>query len=964
MHKKIKELFESYESVLAKENKKSSFYNGIYDRWENPVLTRDHIPVFWKYDLNTETNPNAMERLGVNAVFNSGALYKAGKYYLVARVEGNDRKSFFAVAESTRPTEGFRFWDFPVELPDTEEQEVNVYDMRLTAHEDGYIYGVFCSESKDTSSNDLSAANAAAGIVRTKDLKSWERLPNLKTKSPQQRNVVLHPEFVDGKYAFFTRPQDDFIDTGSGGGVGFALCENICKPEISDEKIVSYRKYHTITEVKNGAGAVPIKTERGWIHIAHGVRNTAAGLRYVIYVFATDLNDPAKLIAEPSGFFVAPLGKERVGDVSNVVFTNGAVVNEKGEVFIYYASDDTRLHVASTTVEKLIDYTFNTPEDPLRSPDCVRQRCEFINKNLAVMQQENAERALVYSRYNDWLANADRDPELSCLLRSLRGNEEEITECFYRELSFGTGGLRGAMGPGTNRINVYTVGQVTQGLADYLKEEKADPSVCIAYDTRNMSQTFAETAAAILSANGIRVNLFESTRPTPMLSFATRHLKADCGIVITASHNPKEDNGYKVYGSDGGQLTEYAANKVLKQISQCNIFEDIKFSCLEDALAGGKLKIIGSEVDEKYYSKVVSLINSAEKDNGKFSESDLKIIYTPLHGSGNKPVREMLSRLGFSDVAIVPEQEIPNGDFPTVAKPNPEEPSVFELAVKMAQNIEPDLIFGTDPDCDRIGVMTRDENGGYVVLTGNQTGALLCDYIIKTRKMPENPAVINTIVTSDLANRICENNSVACFDVLTGFKYIGELIGEWESKKEKTHNFIFGFEESYGYLSGDFVRDKDAVIAASLVAKMALYYKNRGMTLYRALNRIFEENVYTKEKMIPEIKKGKNGQMEIAKIMKNMREGYKEFFKNELLEIIEDYGVSKRFFTGSTNEEALTLPKSNVLKFIFKDKSWLALRPSGTEPKIKIYLYSQAKDEQTAQNRIDELEQLAKRILK
>lgn len=383
---KINELLSQYKEVISRPNQPDpGFYNGIYDRWANPVLTRDHIPVFWKYDMNPETNPYSMERLGVNAAFNSGAIYLNGKYYLVARVEGNDRKSFFAVAESDKGTEGFKFWDYPVELPDTCPEETNVYDMRLTQHEDGWIYGVFCSESKDTENPDLSAANAAAGIVRTKDLKTWERLPNLRTKSAQQRNVLLHPEFVNGKYAFFTRPQDDFIETGSGGGVGFALCDDITNPVIGEETIVSRRKYHTITEVKNGSGAVPIKTEKGWIHIAHGVRNTAAGLRYVIYVFATALEDPSKLIAEPSGFFIAPLGKERVGDVSNVVFTNGAIVNEKNEVFIYYASDDTRLHVATTTVDKLVDYTFNTPSDPLRSPDCVKQRCEFIRKNLDFM---------------------------------------------------------------------------------------------------------------------------------------------------------------------------------------------------------------------------------------------------------------------------------------------------------------------------------------------------------------------------------------------------------------------------------------------------------------------------------------------------------------------------------------------------------------------------------------------------
>ena len=378
-----------YEELLTRKNHVTDFYNGIYERYAYPVLTAKHTPLIWRYDFDPKTNPYFMERLSINAVLNSGALYMDGKYYLVARVEGNDRKSFFAVAESDSPIDGFRFRDYPVRLPDTCPEETNVYDMRLTKHEDGWIYGVFCSESKDTSSSDLSAANAAAGIVRTKDLENWERLPNLVSRSPQQRNVVLHPEFVNGKYAFYTRPQDDFISTGSGGGICFALCDDITDPVLcTEEKVISPRRYHTITEVKNGAGAVPIKTDRGWIHIAHGVRNTAAGLRYVIYVFATALDDPSRLIAEPSGLLIAPHSFERVGDVSNVVFTNGAVVNERDEVYIYYASSDTRVHVASTTIDRLVDYTFNTPADPLRSVDCVKQRCELIDRNLAYLKNE------------------------------------------------------------------------------------------------------------------------------------------------------------------------------------------------------------------------------------------------------------------------------------------------------------------------------------------------------------------------------------------------------------------------------------------------------------------------------------------------------------------------------------------------------------------------------------------------
>lgn len=387
VHEKYYDLAAEQEKLLTRKNMvDTSFYNGLYERYKYPVLTREHAPLHWRFDINRETNPYFMERLGINAVMNSGAIYLDGKFYLIARVEGNDRKSFFAVAESDNGIDNFRFWDYPILLPDICPEETNVYDMRLTRHEDGWIYGVFCSESKDTSVNDLSAAVAAAGIVRTRNLKDWERLPNLKTlNSPQQRNVMLHPEFVNGKYAFYTRPMDDFIDTGSGGGIGFGLCEDITNAVINEEIITSKRKYHTITEVKNGAGAVPIKTDRGWIHIAHGVRNTAAGLRYVIYAFATALEDPARVIAEPSGLLIGPRGQERVGDVSNVVFTNGAIAMENGDVYIYYASSDTRMHVATTTVDKLTDYVFNTPEDPLRSVECVAQRCELIEKNLALL---------------------------------------------------------------------------------------------------------------------------------------------------------------------------------------------------------------------------------------------------------------------------------------------------------------------------------------------------------------------------------------------------------------------------------------------------------------------------------------------------------------------------------------------------------------------------------------------------
>jgi 4-O-beta-D-mannosyl-D-glucose phosphorylase len=375
-----------YERLIRRPNFTVPHSNGIFSRWKHPVLTAKHIPPFWKYDVKLESNPFCMERLGVNAVFNSGAIKLGGKYLLCARVEGHDRKSFFAVAESRRPAEGFRFWDKPVELPDTQPGETNVYDMRLTKHQDGWIYGIFCSESKDHNNSDLSAAVAAAGIARTKDLKTWERLPNLITQhSSQQRNAVLLPRFVEGKYAFFTRPMDGFIEAGGGGGIGYGVCSDITRAVIGEEIISHPRRYHTVTEAKNGAGAVPIRTDKGWLHIAHGVRNTAAGLRYVIYAYATDLAEPWRVIAEPGGYLIAPEGGERLGDVSNVVFTNGAVEDACGALYIYYASSDTRLHVASTTVDKLTDYIFSTPPDAMRSADCVKQRTRFIETNLALL---------------------------------------------------------------------------------------------------------------------------------------------------------------------------------------------------------------------------------------------------------------------------------------------------------------------------------------------------------------------------------------------------------------------------------------------------------------------------------------------------------------------------------------------------------------------------------------------------
>lgn len=387
--KALRRKIQQHTRLVESKNRRRKDGNGVYDRWEHPVLTAEHAPLFWRYDLDRRRNPFLEERLGVNCVFNVGAIEWQGKVCLVARVEGHDRKSFFAVAESENGVDNFRFWDHPLVMPETEDPDTNVYDMRLTAHEDGWIYGIFCTERKDPAAapGDTSSAVAGAGIARTKDLVSWERLPDLRSQSAQQRNVVLHPELVKGRYALYTRPQDSFIEAGKGGGIGFALCENMERAEIGDEAILEPKLYHTIKEVKNGAGAPPLKTSKGWLHIAHGVRNTAAGLRYVLYAFLCDLADPSKVIARPGGYFIAPEGEERLGDVSNVVFCNGALLRANGEVFIYYASSDTRTHVATTSVERLLDYVLHTPEDPLRSALCVQQRNELIDRNLKLLSR-------------------------------------------------------------------------------------------------------------------------------------------------------------------------------------------------------------------------------------------------------------------------------------------------------------------------------------------------------------------------------------------------------------------------------------------------------------------------------------------------------------------------------------------------------------------------------------------------
>jgi len=385
---RLEQLMNQHEELVVNMNERAGLGNGILTRYQNPVLTAAHTPIFWRYDLNYDTNPNLLERLGINAVFNCGAMEFEGNFVLAVRVEGADRKSFFAIAESHNGIDNFRFWDYPINMPETEVPDTNLYDMRLVRHEDDWIYGLFCTERKDPKAapGDLSSAVAQCGISRTKDLLEWERLPDLKTKSPQQRNVVLHPEFINGKYALYTRPQDDFIEAGSGGGIGWGLCDSMEHAVIDNEIIIDHREYHTVKEVKNGLGPAPIKTKKGWLHLAHGVRGTAAGLRYVLYLFLCDLNEPWRMTHQPGGYFLAPEGEERIGDVSNVLFSCGWIEKE-GKVFIYYGSSDTRIHVATSKVEKLLDYVLHTPPDALRSYASVEQRTELIAKNLELLSR-------------------------------------------------------------------------------------------------------------------------------------------------------------------------------------------------------------------------------------------------------------------------------------------------------------------------------------------------------------------------------------------------------------------------------------------------------------------------------------------------------------------------------------------------------------------------------------------------
>jgi phosphoglucomutase len=540
-------------------------------------------------------------------------------------------------------------------------------------------------------------------------------------------------------------------------------------------------------------------------------------------------------------------------------------------------------------------------------------------------------------KYNAWINSDFVNEETKNELRSI-SDEKDIEDRFYQDLDFGTGGLRGVIGAGSNRMNIYTIAKATQGFANYLNDSFKNPSVAIAYDSRNMSKEFAKAAALTLCANDIKVYLYESLRPTPMLSFSVRELKCNGGIVITASHNPKIYNGYKVYDEFGGQVTDEKAKKIISCVNEVDDFSKIKNMSENIALEKGLLSYIGEDVDKVYYEKVRGL--TIRTDLVKEKASNLKVIYTPIHGSGNVPVRSVLKQLGYSNVRVVKEQEAPDGNFPTASYPNPENPDVFKLALKMAETENPDIIFGTDPDCDRIGLVVKDSTGEYKVLTGNQTGLLLTHYMLsslkETNKLPKNGVVIKTIVTTEGARKIAEDFDIELMDVLTGFKYIGEKIREFKESGNKT--YIFGFEESYGYLAGDFVRDKDAVIASMLVCEMCLYYKEQGKSLYDALITLYDKYGYFKETLVSLELKGKEGQEKIASCIEGLRNEPINNIGNVKIVKRLDYKLSVAEDVVNNVKAAIDLPKSNVLKYILEDGSYFVVRPSGTEPKMKIYL--------------------------
>ncbi len=557
--------------------------------------------------------------------------------------------------------------------------------------------------------------------------------------------------------------------------------------------------------------------------------------------------------------------------------------------------------------------------------------------------------------YEQWVNDEYFDEKTRNELKAIENDDKEIQERFYKNLEFGTGGLRGIIGAGTNRMNIYTVSKATQGFANYIikqGDEAKKMGVVIAYDSRRMSPEFAETAALVLNGNGIKTYLFDELRPTPVLSFAVRHLGCTGGIVVTASHNPPEYNGYKVYWADGGQVPFPRDMEIIKEVEAIADFKEIKKADKEQASKDGLFNIIGKEVDDEYVKNVkAQLVNPSVIEKA----SDLKIVYTPLHGTGNKPVRRVLKEVGFENVFVVPEQELPDSEFSTVGYPNPEDPKAFTLAMKLADQISADIVVGTDPDADRVGAVVKNSSGEYVILTGNMTGVLLTEYILSSKKesgtLPENGAVVSTIVSTDLTKKIAESYGVDYFEVLTGFKYIGEKIKGFEADNSNT--YLFGFEESYGCLAGTYARDKDAVVATMLICELAAFYKTKGMSLYEGLQEVYKKYGYYKETIKSITLKGIEGIENMKKIMDTLRNGVPEKIGGSKVTESRDYkaGTFKNLVTGE--EGKVNLPESNVLYYVLENGTWFCVRPSGTEPKIKIYFGSKGDTMEAAEKNIE-----------
>ncbi|MEG1278006.1 MAG: phospho-sugar mutase [Cellulosilyticaceae bacterium] len=567
------------------------------------------------------------------------------------------------------------------------------------------------------------------------------------------------------------------------------------------------------------------------------------------------------------------------------------------------------------------------------------------------------------NKYNEWLQDTYFDQGIKSELEGIKGDEKEIEDRFYRELEFGTAGLRGVIGAGTNRMNIYIVRKATQGLANFIKKQGiSEPKVAIAYDSRNMSDVFSKEAALVLAANGIHAYLFESLRAVPQLSFAVRELGCDAGIVITASHNPPEYNGYKVYGNDGAQVIAPYDDMIIAEVNSITDFNRVKIIDEEAAKANGTLTWLGQDMDDKYIANVKEQVLNQEVID-KVADN-FKIVYTPIHGTGNVPVRRVLDEVGFKNVYIVEEQAEPDGNFPTVKSPNPEDANAFKMAIDLAKKVEADIIIGTDPDADRVGVLVRDEAGEYLVLTGNMVGAMLTEYVLSQKQakgiLAPNSVVIKTIVTTEMVRPMAKAYGAELMEVLTGFKYIGEQMRLFEENGDKT--YAFGFEESYGCLAGTYARDKDAIVACMLACEMAAYYKDKGMTLYEALVSLYEKYGYYKEDVQAITLKGIEGLEKIQTVMKNLRTEMPTTLGDYTIEAVRDYEVSTRVEKGVT--ETINLPKSDVMYYELNDNAWICVRPSGTEPKIKFYIGVKGESVEDANQKVMGIKEAVNELLK